>query len=136
MRFLLDNCLADRLAIALNVLSSPDGHEVTHLAEKFGRDVKDVDWIRKLGEEGDWVIVSGDYKITKRPHERSVWSNSGLTAFFLEKGWTNYKFWDQSWRLLRVWPHIVEQARMIQPGAGFLVPVTFSGKRGAFKQLS
>ena len=55
MRFFFDNCLAVRHARALNEMVKPD-HSFTHLQDKFGPAAKDVDWIRALGEEGDWIV--------------------------------------------------------------------------------
>jgi hypothetical protein len=49
-----------------------------------------------------------------------------LTAFFLAKGWTNLKLWDQTWRFLKWWPDIVAQAARIRSGAGFIVPIKSS----------
>jgi predicted nuclease of predicted toxin-antitoxin system len=88
MRFFLDNCLAIRHARALGETVKPE-HSFTHLQEKFGADAKDEVWIRRLGEEGDWVVISGDYRIGRGAHERAAWHQSGLTVFFLSKGWTN-----------------------------------------------
>ena len=52
----------------------------------FRRDTPDQEWLATLAEEGDWVIVSGDPRITRGKHERQAWLESGLTAFFLGKG--------------------------------------------------
>ena len=65
MKFFLDNNLAIRHARVLNEMVKPT-HSFTHLLEKFSADTKDVEWIRKLGQEGRWVIISGDYRIGKR----------------------------------------------------------------------
>lgn len=87
MRFFVDNNLAPAIARALDALGSYDGHHVHHLRDRFPPGIVDAAWLGQLGEEGDWVILSGDYRITKRPHERRAWLDSGLTAFFLAKGW-------------------------------------------------
>lgn len=128
MRLFVDNCLPPRLARALHELSEPDGHSVIHLRAKFEPNAADEVWIPTLGQESDWVIVSGDVRITRVPHLRETWAQSGLTAFFLEKGWTNLKLWDQSWYLVRWWPYILSQAAMVEAGSGFFVPAKPSGK--------
>jgi hypothetical protein len=76
MRFFLDNCLAIRHARALNEMVKPD-HTFFHLQEKFPPDAKDEDWIRALGREGGWIVISGDYRIGKSAHERRAWHESG-----------------------------------------------------------
>jgi hypothetical protein len=132
LKFFFDNNLPPHLAAAISALSKPEGHAVVHLRDKFDPSVRDVDWIRALAAEKDWVIVSGDYQISRKEHEKQAWRESGLTAFFLVKGWTNFSFWDQSYRLVRWWPRIIEQARLVQAGAGFEVPINATSK---FKQI-
>lgn|SRR5208282_6495130 len=112
-----------RIAEALQVLEGTEGHEIVHLSRKFSRDTPDIEWIQKLAEEGNWIVVSGDVRISKNEFERRAWLESGLTAFFLSKGWTSLKLWDQAWRLAKWWPEIVTQAERIRPGAGFVVPL-------------
>ena len=53
MKLLVDNDLPPRLAKALDAIFSPDD-EIVSLRQKFGRaDLKDEDWIPKLGAEED-----------------------------------------------------------------------------------
>ena len=123
MKFFLDNNLSPRFAQALQALEGEGRNEVVHLRSKFSAAAEDVDWIRSLASEGNWVIISGDLRISQNEFERKAWRDSGLTAFFFAKGWMNVKFWDQAWRLIKWWPIIVEEARKIRPGAGFVVPL-------------
>jgi PIN like domain len=116
--------MSPALAKAIGILEGASTrHSVVHLREKFSVETKDDVWIRQLGEEGNWVIVSGDPRITKNPHNRKAWLASGLTAFFLKSGWTNLKLWVIAAKLVEWWPRIVAQAEMITSGEGFLVPV-------------
>jgi len=120
MKFFLDNCLAIRHARALNEMVRPE-HSFTHLQDKFGPDAKDEDWIRALGRESDWIVISGDYRIGKSPHERRAWHESGLTVFFLSKGWTNIPPLQQHSKLALILGDIIEQAQQAKPGTGFAV---------------
>lgn len=131
MKFFLDNCLSPRYAKSLDILSERDGHKVVHLLETFDRQTADIIWIRVLAEEGDWVIVSGDTRILRVPELRAEWLASGLTAFFLEHRWMNVSYWDQASHLVRWWPNILEQARLVERGSGFQVPFA----RGRFKPI-
>jgi hypothetical protein len=121
LKFFFDNTMPRRLAEALRVIEGKEGHNIVHLRERFAPDTEDIDWIRALGNEGDWIIVSGDVRISRNEFERRAWLESRLTAFFLAKGWTNLKLWDQAWRFVKSWPDVVAQAGMIRPGAGFIV---------------
>jgi hypothetical protein len=125
MKFFLDNCLAIRHARALNEMVKPD-HSFTHLQDKFAPDTKDADWIGGLGREGEWIVISGDYRIGKSAHERRAWHESGLTAFFLSKGWTNIPPLQQHSKLALILDNIIEQAQRAKPGSGF--SVSMNGK--------
>jgi hypothetical protein len=134
VRFFLDNCLSPVQAKALHVLSEPEGHLVRHLSEEFEeRNTADEVWLPALSKQGDWVVVSGDLRIFKSPQLRKVWTESKLTTFFLGKGWTNQRFWEQAWWLVRWWPLIVEQSGLVVPGTGFVIPAKSAGK---FKPLT
>lgn len=82
MRFFLDNCISPVHAKALRILAEVQEYEIVHLSERFERDARDPEWLGTLGREGDWVIVSGDPRITRGRAERRAWHESGLTAFF------------------------------------------------------
>jgi hypothetical protein len=110
----------------------PEGHEVVHLQDRFPANVADVDWITTLGRESNWVIISGDPRISRNRHEREVWRQAQLTTFFLARGWMTINFWDQAANFVRWWPRIVEQAHLVQAGAVFEVPIRFGS--GKFRQ--
>lgn len=122
MRFFLDNCLSPRYAVALNALSEKDGHKVVHLEDKFPRSSPDRVWIQGLGTEGDWIIVSGDTRILRHQELKQEWAQARLTAFFLGHGWMTVPYWTQVTFLIRWWPRILEQARLVERGTGFEVP--------------
>lgn len=126
MRFFLDNCLPPRWAPALSALVKEEGHSVIHLSEKFPRNEPDAQWIAKLATENQQiVIISGDERITRNPHERTAWKQAGLTAFFLASGWAHLKFWEKTWMFVRWFPTLLKQSEIVAPGAGFIVPVHY-----------
>jgi len=132
VKLFIDNNLPVSLAIALNALAQPQGHEVTHLSQRFALSTPDHEWINALAREEGWVLVTQD-RLSKNDLEKKAFRESGLTAFFLMKGWSSLKYWDKAWKLVRWWPAIIDQAKRVQPGASFQVPVNFSGN-GKFKQ--
>lgn len=131
MRFFFDNNLPPRLAKAIDALLGSSGKAI-HLLINFQADTPDIDWLSSLAREGDWVIISGDIRITRNPHERKAWQEARLTSFFLPKGWMNIDPWIQASKLIRWWPDIMAQANRVAPGAAFVVPVKYNGK---FEQL-
>lgn len=122
MRFFLDNNLAIRHARALNEMVKPE-HSFAHSQDIFPAKTKDEEWIRQLGTEGNWIVISGDYRIGKNAHERAAWHQSGLTVFFLNKGWTNLPPLQQHSKLALILDDIVEHASTAKQGAGFMISV-------------
>jgi hypothetical protein len=118
----LDNNLSPKLARALDALSQPE-HEVHHMREKFDPKTPDTKWIQQLGTEGGWVIVSGDLRISRNRDELDAWLESGLTAFFLERGWAHLEFWAKTAKLVQWWPRILALLGSVGSQVGYLVPV-------------
>ena len=120
MRFFFDNNLPPKLARSLHVLVVPE-HEVIHLKEKFPQNTSDEAWMNGLAKELDWIIISGDNRITKNPHEVQAWRAAGHTTFFLKPGWTNYSFWIQAYKFVKCFPDIMVVARKAKSGDFFFV---------------
>ncbi|MBI4582212.1 MAG: hypothetical protein HY718_21125 [Planctomycetes bacterium] len=127
MKFFFDNNLPPRLAQAIQALMGEE-HVVRRLKEGFPADTSDADWLNTLGSEGGWVVICGDPKILRRPHELRVLRDARLLSFFLKPGWTNLDFWVQAHKLVHWWPVIMETAKRVAPPACFLVPVNYSSK--------
>ena len=123
MRFFFDNCISPRFVRALKILAEVQNYELVHLSEKFSRDTLDKEWIQTLAAEGDWVIVSGDPRITRNKGERKAWIESGLTAFFFGDKWASRSYWNQAEDIVRWWPAIVLEARRALQGRGYLIPL-------------
>ena len=99
-------------------------HQVVHLKAKFAADAKDETWMLELAKEENWVIVSGDLRIRKNPHEIVAWRSAGHTIFFLKPGWINLPFWTQMWKFVKCFPDIVRTAERAKKGGAFYVSVT------------
>ncbi|MGH7623695.1 MAG: hypothetical protein ACREOJ_00055 [Gemmatimonadaceae bacterium] len=121
MRFFLDNCISVAMSRAIAELARAQGIEVIHLSDRFPRNTTDVEWIRALREE-QWIIVSGDTRISRNPAERAAWLESRLTAFFFEESWSRRRFWVQASELVRWWPVLLETAGTCTRGSGYLLP--------------
>lgn len=129
VRFLCDANISPHLAKALNALSSPDGHSVVHLREKFAPDTADVEWISALAAEGRWAVITHDRAMARRPIEQEALRRSGLIVFMLARSWNSQRQWSQVAALVRWWPRILEQASLVAGGAAFEVPFGFSGTK-------
>ena len=129
MRVFLDNNLSPYLAHALNVLLEPEGDQVIHLTDRFRPDTEDRAWIDALTAEGGWVVISADRRIHRNRPEREAWRRSRLMVFFLSPQWGRLRNIEIAWRLLRWWPRIEEQARLVTPPAAFELPRDYCSGR-------
>lgn len=122
MKVLLDHNLAPEIARALSQLFHPV-HQVVSLREKFDPATPDTEWIRKLSEEGQWIILSGDRRITRNKAEYEAFRISRLVGFFLSKGLQKSKVTKQMERILALWDEIEKIATSAQGGAIFELPM-------------
>lgn len=98
-------------------------HEVTFLAQKFARDTRDIEWISTLSGEGQWVVISGDRRITRNHAERQAFRNSNLIGFFLSEGLYKASVIKQMERILALWPSIESLCETVHSGAMFELPM-------------
>lgn len=122
MRFFFDNCLSHKLPRALRELDD-EGHTIVHLSEKFSRDAKDLEWLPKLKEEGDWIIISVDL-FNKTAEEHMAMRNSAAAVFIFAEGHGELPRWEMFKRVVSWWPRIVDQAKLANRNACFKIPMT------------
>ena len=123
MKVLIDENLPPALARSLDALFA-GRHEITHLRDRFGPGVKDVEWIGRLNLDGRWVLISGDRRITRNKAEYNAFRSSHLVGFFLSKGLYKSPLIKQMERILSLWSAIETQAQIVQGGAMFELPMT------------
>jgi hypothetical protein len=97
-------------------------HEIVFLAERFPRDIS---------KEGQWVVISGDRRITRNRAEYHAFRNSNLIGLFLSEGMYKAPVAKQMERILALWPNIVSVCKTVQGGAMFELPL----KRTLLRQL-
>ncbi len=120
MKFFFDNCISPNIVEALRHLEGR-AHEIVALRERFDPKTDDPIWINALGQEGNWVIISGDPRISRGRAEKAAWLESRLTAFFCGDAWQNRRLMLQASELLGWWDDIVEFSKTAAAGAGFLM---------------
>jgi hypothetical protein len=124
VRFFFDANVPPSLveSVAVMVAAERLNYSVTHHNTLFPDGTLDPQWLRRLGTDGDWIIISGDVAISrKRSAERLVWEQTGLTAFFLGRGFTEQSRWNQLEQLAQWWPGIIRVARGCRRGSGWLM---------------
>lgn len=119
MKFFFDNCVSSNLVEALRCLDKR--HELVHHRERFDADTPDTVWIEALAQEGYWIIVSGDPRISRGRAERAAWIESHLTAFFCGDAWGSRKLMTQASEMLRWWDDVIDLSKKATPGSGYLL---------------
>lgn len=116
MKLFVDANLPPRLARGLGALF--DGiHEVIHIQDKFGvTNLTDEDWIRRLGQEGGWCVLSGDRRIATRKPSRQLFTANNLTGFFPQPALMESPLERKASRLLAIWPQMVNMSELVSKG--------------------
>lgn len=103
LRFLLDNDLPHRLAIALSALDFE--REVDALRDVYGEDAKDADWIPKAAKDG-YAVISVDRAQTKKAPEKAVLRARRITVVYLGPFFAKRNYWRKVEWLVAYWPRI------------------------------
>jgi hypothetical protein len=122
VKVFFDHNMSPAMARAFRELFK-DQHTIVALAEKFPRNIPDVGWITELGHEGQWVIISGDRRITRNHAEYQAFRASSLIGFFLSKGLYKSSVAKQMERILALWNNIETVSKTVQAGAMFELPI-------------
>lgn len=115
MRFFIDNNLSEKLAKGMKEF----GEDVVHLKEFFAEDADDEVWLRRIGDEG-WFLITRDDKVRYRPSEIQALRNHQVGAFFL--GGKNRTRCELIRQLVRNWPRIKEYARKERRPFAYRIP--------------
>lgn len=117
MRFLLDHNLAPQWGRALDVLDGDNS--VVPLRDQFAPDTPDEEWLTTIGQGGDWAFLTGDTRIVRSPITKAAFVDARVPGFFLHSSWEKQRWWERTWKIVRWWPFIVEQAERTDGGAAF-----------------
>ena len=129
MKVFVDENLSPALAKALNALFAGE-HEVVHIRERFGPRVEDKVWIERMSEDGRWVVLSGDRRISRSRATQAAFRNSRLIGFFLASALNAARVTTQMQRLLALWEDIEAISKSVAGGSMYEVPI-----KGKIRQL-
>jgi PIN like domain len=100
-----------------------DQHTIIALRDKFPIDIDDIAFVEALSREGHWIVISGDYRITRNKAERLAFQQSRLTGFFMAPALKKAPVLKQLERLCVLWDTIITVADATAPGALFELPI-------------
>lgn len=122
MKILFDENLPPVLAESIHVPAQGEGCQVHHVIPWMGAGTSDANWIKEVGREGGWIVVSNDHHIWTRPREVMLWQSHGVIGFILPKAFNQMRFWEKAAFLTRWWETIVDTAGSAAPGNMFPIP--------------
>jgi PIN like domain len=122
VKVFFDHNMSPAMARAFRELFQKE-HEIKFLAEKFQPNTPDIQWITTLSQEGQWVVISGDRRITRNRAEYHIFRNSNLIGLFLSPGLFKAPVIKQMERILALWPNIELVPRTVQGGAMYELPM-------------
>lgn len=126
MKVLFDENLPGLLAESVQVLARDEPYEVHHVIPWLGKGTSDVNWMKAVGSEGGWIVISNDHHIATRPHEIAAWRQHGVIGFVLPKAFNQMRFWDKAAFLIRWWEAIMDAAGAAKPGDMHFVPAKWT----------
>ena len=128
MKFFFDNTFSRKLVEFIGELSIEENLEVKHLRGMFDPGTKDQEWIRKLTLDGDWIVITADTRLARNPATRELLHQSNLTFFIFPKDFSRKNRWEQSWRMIKIWPDIFQNAKKKPSGAIFNITGSYKIK--------
>mgnify|MGYP007096061084 CR=1 FL=1 len=123
MKVFFDNNISRKIPRALQELFI-DTHEIVHLTDKFERNVSDKTWIEELSKEGNWIVISADFRITKNYAEKMAFRASKLTGLFMTSRLSDKKPHIQAYRILSLWEKIEQLQKIVEPGSTYQISET------------
>jgi hypothetical protein len=138
VKVFFDNCTSPVFAGTLNALIVPEGNRAHHVRfmPEYGlrHDTPDVEWIRRLAEDGaEWIVITGDQRIRKNLAERAAWIRAQLKAFVLAPAYQKTPVHQCASTLLWRWPEMEKFISLAAPGSMFEMSIN---RRTGFKALA
>lgn len=90
MTIYTDENIPHYLAEGFNTLIKNEGLktgssiEVKSIEGRYGKGIKDEDWIPELGQEGA-VVITRDFNIARRKHQLELCKKHGLSVIFIQE---------------------------------------------------
>lgn len=127
----MDENLPPRLARGFDALFDGE-HQIISLRDKFRRaGVSDDEWIKQLGSEGGWCVLSGDMRIAKKKPSRALLLQANIVGFFPAPAVLQLPFPRLAARILTVWPQMEQLVEVSDRG---VFEITISGAK--LRQIS
>ena len=88
--------------------------ECCHICDRYGFGTTDQQWLSQIKSEAEqgqrFSVISKDRKMQSRPRERIALAQAGCHYFYFGDAWDSHKIEEVAWRLVKVWPKVVDKA--------------------------
>lgn len=116
-----------RLAKGLTVCSARDYAPKIGDADYVAK--SDVPWVQRFSGDGGRIIISGDTRMKRIPHERLALVEAGMIVFFVSEKWNSWQFCRKCSLLIHWWPAIVTTAKNAKPSEFYRIPANWADKQ-------
>jgi len=85
----------------------------------------DVPWLKRFAADGGRIVISGNTRMKKVPHERLALIEGNFVVVFFENRWSGWNFCRKCAFLLHWWPEIARTVKRAKPRSFFHIPSTW-----------
>ena len=121
MTFFFDNTFPRRLVAIMRLMDI----DARHLQDDFAPETPDIDWLPEIGRR-DWVLITGDRGISRKPAERLALERANIVAVFMAKSFMHKHIFDLVSSFIKWWPEIERKVAHVTPGTS--LEVSINGK--------
>lgn len=130
MKILFDACTAPVLASTINGYVTHYGHKAIHMRDTpWGRHAKDLEWIPLIAPEAkDWLVVTGDERITRNKAELRALQSARLGVRVLAPAYQKTPQHQIASILIWRWPEIQRTVGAFERPFAFQVGISRTGR--------
>jgi hypothetical protein len=123
MIFFADENISPSAARMLDIFDQK--HQVRHHSNFFKAGTPDSEWLTSIASwEDDVIVLCADGRILTNKVQKQVLKECGLMFVYLSRGWTNLEWADIAWKIIKIWPKIVQSVEEARQPMVFEVPVS------------
>lgn len=96
----------------------------------------DAPWIRRFAASGGKVIISGNTRMQRVPHERLAMVQAGMVVIFFGAKWNGFRFFTKCALLMHWWPQVAKVATTAEAPSFWRIPSTLDLELAALQKFS
>ncbi|MCH8966382.1 MAG: hypothetical protein IID43_01770, partial [Planctomycetes bacterium] len=122
MIFFTDENISSKIAPLLEAFD-PD-HQIRCYENYFNKGEPDTEWLRQIATWSEKpTVLNGDGRILTNPAELAALREANLMFVVFGKRWTDLNWPTFAWKIIKVWPQIVQEVHTTRRPTLFRVTV-------------